>query len=124
MVKATEFARKVKTYIGSEIEISSEDDELAELARSLAKLKSASNLTESLNVPKAEGWSLLISREDLSKYRQEIGKRVDELQFKIKNLEARLNNESYVERAPKELVEESRADLLALESELRELKSE
>ncbi|MDQ5913873.1 MAG: valyl-tRNA synthetase [Patescibacteria group bacterium] len=125
VVKATEFARKVKSYIGAEIEISGEDDNLAELVRSLAKLKAGSgNLTESLQISDLEGWSLLISSKNMDKYRDQIGKRVDEVQAQIKNLEARLNNQGYVDRAPKELVEESKALLLSLEVELRELKSE
>jgi len=114
-LKATEFARKVKSYIGSEIEVSCEDDNLAELTRNLAKLKPENgNLTESLLIADLEGWTLLISAENMEKYRDQIGKRVDEVQALIKNLEARLNNEAYVDKAPKELVDESRASLLSL----------
>jgi valyl-tRNA synthetase len=124
VIKATEFARKVKSFVGAEIEVVNSDNNLAELVASLAKLKSFNNLSESLAVPNLEGWSLLVSGENLAKYRNEIGKRVDEIEAKLKNLEARLNNSAYVDRAPKELVEESRGALAKLKDELRELKGE
>jgi valyl-tRNA synthetase len=127
VIKATEFARKVKAYIGSEIEISGENDDLAELSKKLAKLKGSVDgilLSESLNIAELEGWSLMISKENLEKYRSEIGRRVDEVQAKIKNLENRLENEAYVANAPEKLVNESREELAKLKEELRELKSE
>lgn len=124
ITKATEFARKVKTYIGSEMEIAGADDSNAELAKKLAKLKGGDNLTSSLNITGVEGWSLMLSEEDLALYKDEIGKRVDDLQGQIKNLEARLNNEAYIEKAPEKLVSESKDSLVKLKEELRELKSE
>ncbi len=124
VIRATEFARKVKAYVGNEIEVVAKDANLAELSSGLAKLNSADNLVESLNVPSVEGWSLMISGENLAKYRSEIGKRIDEVQARIKNLEARLNNSAYVKRAPKELVAETKDSLVKLKEELGELKGE
>ena len=124
VIKATEFARKVKTYVGPEMEVSAEDDDLAELTKNLARLKSGSNLSSSLNIPGLEGWSLILSDESLVRYRNEIGRRVDELQAQIKNIEARLNNRAYIEKAPEKLVNESREVLASYKEELAELKSE
>jgi valyl-tRNA synthetase len=127
VIKATDFARKVKAYVGAEIEVSAENDDLAELSKKLAKLKGSVDgviLSESLNIAKLEGWSLMISKENLEKYRTEIGKRVDEVQAKIKNLENRLGNDAYVANAPEKLVNESREELFKLKEELRELKRE
>jgi len=124
VIVATEFARRVKTYAGADMEISAPDDSLAELAKGLAKLKGGDGLTESLNITGLEAWSLMLSDENLTKYRNEIGKRVDEVQAKIKNLETRLGNESYVKNAPEELVSESKEELERLEEELAELKKE
>lgn len=124
VIRATEFARKIKTYVGSEMEVSAPDDTLAEQARQLAKLKGGSDLTSSLGIAGLDGWSLMLTSESLAKYRDEIGKRVDEIQAQIKNLEARLGNSSYIEKAPEKLVSESREDLRTLKEELRDLKSE
>lgn len=145
VTKATEFARKVKAYIGNEIEVSfsakaskdksHKNDGLAEMVSGLAKLtssprlrstegKTTGNFTESLSVPGLDGWSLMISSENLAKYRDEIGKRIDALQAQIKNLEARLNNSAYVEKAPEELVRESEETLAKLKEELKGLKGE
>jgi valyl-tRNA synthetase len=124
VITTTEFARKVKAVIGAEIEISSADNDLAELAEKLAGLKTGDDLTSSLVVPELEGWNLLISEENLGKYREEIGKRVDEIQKQIKNLESRLDNESYMEKAPKKLVDETKESLGTLRVELKELKQD
>lgn len=124
VITATEFARKVKTYIGADMEVSAPDDNLAELAKKLAKLKAGTDLDATLQIAGLEGWSLVISEESLAKYRSEIGKRVDELQGKVKNLEARLGNKAYLEKAPEKLVKESREELERLKEELKELKAE
>lgn len=122
VMQATEFARKVKACIGNEIEVSCKDDALAQMVSNLVKLRSGNNLEESLSVPGLDGWSLMVSGENLAKYRDEIGKRVDEVQVKIRNLENRLGSEAYVEKAPEKLVEESRNELAKLKEELGELR--
>jgi valyl-tRNA synthetase len=118
VISATEFARKVKTYVGAGIEVSSDDDNLAELVNKLAGLRGGENLNAELSVAELKNWKLKLSDEDLKTYKDQLAKKNSELEAQIANLESRLSNESYVKNAPKELVEESRAQIERLKAEL------
>jgi valyl-tRNA synthetase len=128
LISATEFARSVKAVIGSEIEVSCKDESLARLTENMAGLKplnsEGSEIVSELAVPMVDGWSLLVSGNNLEKYREKIGERIDKVQEEIKRLESRLANSSYVEKAPQKLIEDSRLNLSQLQTELKELKSQ
>ena len=83
-----------------------------------------SEIVSELAVPMVDGWSLLVSGNNLEKYREKIGERIDKVQEEIKRLESRLANSSYVEKAPQKLIEDSRLNLSQLQTELKELKSQ
>ena len=67
---------------------------------------------------------MLVSGNNLEKYREKIGERIDKVQEEIERLESRLANSSYVEKAPKRLIEDSKLNLSQLQAELKELKSQ
>jgi valyl-tRNA synthetase len=95
-----------------------QDDSLitdnADLIQKLAKLKSIS-ITDTprglrLAVSGRGAW-LDISEETLYEHQSNLEKRLAETHASIKTLEARLGNESYVSKAPAELVAESKQQL-------------
>ncbi|MBP7769425.1 hypothetical protein KA075_02960, partial [Candidatus Saccharibacteria bacterium] len=98
------------------------------LTENMAGLKplnsEGSEIVSELAVPMVDGWSLLVSGNNLEKYREKIGERIDKVQEEIERLKSRLANSSYVEKAPKRLIEDSRLNLSQLQAELKELKSQ
>ncbi|MCL2002367.1 class I tRNA ligase family protein, partial [Candidatus Saccharibacteria bacterium] len=98
--------------------------ENADLIRGLAKLEEVRELTDKEQEKLAEGESvglrlansgrvawLDIDEKTIERYGVNLRKRVEETRGEIAQLEARLENKTYVEKAPAELVEESRAQL-------------
>jgi valyl-tRNA synthetase len=58
----------------------------------------------------------------LQEYKTELEGRIDSLNRQIANLEARLANPNYTEKAPAHLVEETRFDLSEKRAELEKVK--
>ena len=98
--------------------------ENADLIRGLAKLEEVRELTDKEQEKLAEGESvglrlansgrvawLDIDEKTIERYGVNLRKRVEETRGEIAQLEARLENKTYIEKAPAELVEESRAQL-------------
>ena len=78
--------------IGSEIEVSCKDESLARLTENMAGLKplnsEGSEIVSELAVPMVDGWSLLVSGNNLEKYREKIGERIDKVQEEIERLKS------------------------------------
>ncbi len=118
------FARQVKALVGANIEISAPEDETADFVKELTPLKPdpSSILGSALPVAATQDVNLLLSQTDLDKFRSKIGEQIGELQAGIQNLENRLQNEAYLQKAPATLVEESKATLQNLQEQLHQLK--
>lgn len=86
----------------------------AQLIQKLAKLKSVSSIDQARGLRLAasgrEAW-LDISAETLYEHQTNLEVRLSEVHTQIKALEARLDNEAYVKKAPAKLVEESQSQL-------------
>jgi valyl-tRNA synthetase len=86
----------------------------AELVMRLAKLKEVKRTEQPkglrLAVPNREAW-LEVSAEALYEHQSKLEGRIAEVRGRISALQGRLNNTSYVENAPKHLVEETREQL-------------
>ncbi len=72
---------------------------------------------------KHEVW-LGIDKQTAQKYADKLKQQLADRQQAVKRLEERLGNKSYVERAPKELVEETKSQLETEKTSLKTLKSE
>lgn len=70
------------------------------------------------------GAFLDIPNKILIEYKEDLKNRVEILSTQIQNLESRLANKNYVEKAPKELVEETRLDLSEKRAELSKVQKE
>lgn len=86
----------------------------AELIAHLAKLKEVNYVDQPkglrLAVPNREAW-LLVDADTLYEHQTKLELRLSETRQKIKTLEGRLSNESYIQNAPERVVEESRQQL-------------
>lgn len=86
----------------------------ADLIKKLAKLKSVQLVDQARGLRLAasgrEAW-LDISADTLYEHQTNLEVRLSEVRSLIAKLEARLSNESYVKKAPAELVEETKAQL-------------
>jgi valyl-tRNA synthetase len=91
--------------------------EQADLIKFLAKIEAieAGQSGLKLNLPDFELY-LSASDAEIGKYEQNLAKRQAETAAKIKLLENRLKNKSYVDNAPAELVAETRAELAKLKA--------
>lgn len=102
-------------------------EENAELVRHLAKLKEVAPVDQArglrLAASNREAW-LDVSEETLYEHQTNLEVRLSETRQFVKNLEARLSNESYVSKAPAHLVEESRAQLEQKKALIERLESE
>lgn len=85
-----------------------------DLVARLAKLKAVKHTDQPtglrLAVPNREAW-LEVSAESLYEHQTKLESRIAEVRMRIDSLQARLNNKSYVDNAPKKLVEETREQL-------------
>lgn len=72
---------------------------------------------------KEKAW-LDVDIDTAKKFTDSMKARGEALQGQIKQLEGRLNNKGYIEKAPKELVDETRANLESAVSELETVKSQ
>lgn len=85
-----------------------------ELVARLAKLKTVKHTEQPtglrLAVPNREAW-LEVSAESLYEHQTKLESRIADVRTRIDALQARLNNKSYVENAPKKLVEETKEQL-------------
>ena len=70
------------------------------------------------------GAFLDIPNKILIEYKEDLKGRIEMLSNQIKNLESRLENKNYVEKAPKELVEETKLDLSEKRAELSKVQKE
>lgn len=89
-------------------------DDNRDLIRHLAKVKEVTEVDQARGLRLAssnrEAW-LDVSEETLYEHQTNLETRLAETRLFVKNLEARLSNESYVSKAPEHLVEESRTQL-------------
>lgn len=65
-----------------------------------------------------------IDQETANTFVKELKTKVEEQQALIKNLEARLNNKSYVDNAPKQIVEQTKEQLVAAKETLQKVREE
>ncbi len=86
----------------------------AELIAKLAKLKSIEHVDQARGLRLAasgrDAW-LDVSAEMLYEHQSNLERRLAEIRSEVERLEGRLSNESYIAKAPVELVEESRQQL-------------
>ena len=99
----------------------------AELIRHLARVKSVEHVDQARGLRLAssgrEAW-LDVSEEVLYEHQTNLEVRLAETRQYVKNLEARLNNESYVAKAPAHLVEETRDELTKKQALIERLQTE
>jgi valyl-tRNA synthetase len=98
-----------------------------DLIKSLAKLKEIRETEEKTGLRIAvhgrEAW-LDISDELIYEHQQNLEKRLLEFRENLTKLEARLANKGYIERAPKELVDETRDELAKIREQIKRLVAE
>lgn len=114
-------AAKLKLSFNEDVEL-----ELRQLITSLAK-------AELVNYSGAEGYSItsnslsltiVMSREELTALKAKLTQHLDALHARREALEARLTNKSYIEGAPKELVEQSREELNLINQQVADAKKQ
>jgi valyl-tRNA synthetase len=98
-----------------------------DLIRHLAKVKEVTEVDQARGLRLAssnrEAW-LDVSEETLYEHQTNLETRLAETRLFVKNLEARLSNESYVSKAPEHLVEESRSQLETKKALIERLEDE
>jgi valyl-tRNA synthetase len=99
----------------------------------LELIKSLTRLTEIKEVRDGHGLHLTstkhlawldIDQETANNFLAELKSKIDQQESHIKNLEARLSNKSYVDNAPKHLVEESQKQLEEAKATLEKIRDE
>lgn len=99
----------------------------AELIKRLARLSEVAFGTSEEGVKLTQtklDLRLGISQEDAQKYLSKLDEQQKEVQKSIKNLEARLSNESYVKNAPEAVVSQTRQQLDDAQIRLQKIKEE
>lgn len=101
--------------------------EHGELIRSLAKLKAVKEVKDGdglhLTSVNLKTW-LDIDQATAKRYASELKNKLDEVQKSITQLEGRLGNKGYTDKAPKHLVDESKKQLEELNKQLGKIKEE
>ncbi|HET6864148.1 MAG TPA: valine--tRNA ligase [Candidatus Saccharimonadales bacterium] len=109
-----------------------EAEEIEEQAKLIERLGRLGGVTESAG-PRTGGLRLISVKHELwldidqktaQQYVKKLKQQYAEHQVAIKKLAARLSNKSYIEKAPKELVEETKQDLEAEKTSLKTIESE
>lgn len=99
----------------------------ADLIKRLSKLAEVKEVEDGQGIRLTESkrncW-LGIDRETAEKYTQELEDKKLSQEVRIKQLQARLANKSYVDNAPKQLVEETRDQLKSAQDQLEKIKHE
>lgn len=99
----------------------------ADLIKHLARVKEVREVNQAqglrLATSNREAW-LDVSKETLYEHQTNLEVRLAETREFIKNLETRLSNENYVQKAPPKLVEESRRELEAKQQLVKRLEDE
>lgn len=102
-------------------------DDNRDLIRHLAKVKEVTEVDQARGLRLAssnrEAW-LDVNEETLYEHQTNLETRLAETRAFVKNLEARLSNESYVSKAPEHLVEESRSQLETKKALIERLEDE
>jgi len=102
-------------------------EENSDLIKHLAKLKSIEAVENAkglrLAASNREAW-LDVDEDTLYEHQTNLEKRLAETRQKAINLEARLSNESYINKAPEALVKESRQELEATKGLIQRLQDE
>lgn len=102
-------------------------DDNRDLIRHLAKVKEVTEVDQARGLRLAssnrEAW-LDVSAETLYEHQTNLETRLAETRAFVKNLEARLSNESYISKAPEHLVEESRSQLETKKALIERLEDE
>ena len=134
--KITELVREIR-FVQSQLPngkynlIFSKNDQLVRENQSL--VKTLANLKEIREVEEGKGLRIAvhgrevwldISDELLYEHQQNLEKRLLEFRENAKKLEARLANKGYVDRAPKELVDETRDELAKTQAQIERLAGE
>lgn len=102
-------------------------DDNAELIRLMTRLKSVNktdNAKGLLLTHSGQNAWLDVNENTLKEHRSNLEKRLTDAQNDIKNLEARLSNKAYVDKAPKNLVEETKESLETKRALVEALSSE
>lgn len=98
-----------------------------ELVLGLAKLKKVSPNPELLGIKLTqtnEKASLLLDKDTTDIYLKKLEQRDTDVRRQIKTLQSRLDNTGYIAKAPKALIDESRAQLVSLSEELESIQAQ
>lgn len=102
-------------------------DQNKDLVCSLAKLADCEPTSDKLGISlsnvKLECW-LVVDEKIAKEYKDSLVSQLDKLETEISRLKARLSNKSYVNNAPKELVEQTKSQLEEAEVRLAKLEKE
>lgn len=118
-----------KLNSGSKLKLSFNDDVVAKTRQLIASLAKA-ELIDEFNT---EGYkitsnnlslTIVMSREELSALKTKLTEQIDALHARREALEARLTNKSYIEGAPKELVDQSREELDSINHQISNAKKQ
>jgi valyl-tRNA synthetase len=118
-----------KLNSGSKLKLSFNDDVVAKTRQLIASLAKA-ELIDEVNT---EGYkiasnnlslTIVMSREELSTLKTKLTEQIDALHARREALEARLTNKSYIEGAPKELVDQSREELDSINHQISNAKKQ
>lgn len=118
-----------KLNSGSKLKLSFNDDVVAKTRQLITSLTKA-ELIDEFN---AEGYkitsnnlslTIAMSREELSTLKTKLTEQIDALHARREALEARLTNKSYIEGAPKELVDQSREELDSINHKIANAKKQ
>lgn len=125
--------RRIKTQLkmtrGGELAFTSSGllQEYGQLVATLARLDAVTPQKEQTGIAlsqSSEKASLVVSQAVTDGFKKQGSERAKSLKQQIEGLSKRLGNKSYVEKAPKELVEESKSQLKELEAELKTLEDQ
>ena len=118
-----------KLNSGSKLKLSFNDDVVAKTRQLIASLAKA-ELIDEVNT---EGYkiasnnlslTIVMSREELSTLKTKLTEQIDALHARREALETRLTNKSYIEGAPKELVDQSREELDSINHQISNAKKQ
>ncbi|MFZ1522628.1 MAG: class I tRNA ligase family protein, partial [Candidatus Saccharimonadales bacterium] len=118
-----------KLNSGSKLKLSFNDDVVAKTRQLITSLAKA-ELIDEFN---AEGYkitsnnlsfTIVMSREELGTLKTKLTEQIDALHARREALETRLTNKSYIEGAPKELVDQSREELDSINHQISNAKKQ
>ena len=128
IINLTTEIRFIRATLGAEAKLGIESNnplvnQQSEILINLAKISTVKEGSggQGLKLQSVNGVWLNLSDKEISNFISSLKKQRQKLSDTISNLEARLNNKSYLEKAPTDLVSETKRDLSAHKSSFEEL---